>query len=275
MPPTYDMTILQLSLIELSFSENVAPIFRFPVEATRIVRVKRDHRPSFSSTVPTFLPRSERVNSPIQPSQYIYIVGHARYNPPLLLDDQLLPRYPPRTETPLLFEREGIRSGLNDSFHTRITPNKFRKNLVLLISRKRSTTTLQRFAADGLCSHEKPARSTSFQVNPPPSPFGKKKRKAASFSCSLFSSAVWQPLPSSLAYTYTHISILNTCARIGRRPDFFATSQSQQQRRRLEGKRPLRSFPVHPRGLPPFQTDLFPRKGRRCSAHFVFKHSDG
>lgn len=146
-------------------------------------------------------------------------------------------------------KKEGRRSG-NDhhTFHTRTTPNKFRKNLVLLISRKRSTTTLQRFA-DGLCSHEKSrARSTSFQVNPPPllppsppSPSGKRNGRPRVFLAhgSLFSSAVWQPLPlhhHHPLHTYTHTSPLPHTRVSEEGLTFFATSQSQQSVEAVEEK---------------------------------------
>lgn len=119
-----------------------------------------------------------------------------------------------------------------------------------------------------------PVRSTSFQVSPLPS---SKKGRPRVFPTRqpffLFSSAVWQPLPSSLTniYTHTHTSLssrtkVRTWACIGRRPDFFATSQSQQRRRRRRKKAASISIQG---GCLPFRRISSRRgyeKGQRCNA---------
>lgn len=149
--------------------------------------------------------------------------------------------------------------------------------------KKRSTTTLQRFA-DGECPHERPVRSTSFQVSPPPSPLRKKKRKAASFSYGSLSS-FFRRRSGNLyhhllrIYIYIYIHFLTHARTHARRFERERVSEEGLTFLRLHRvnrggverrKKAASIFPppppflhrIYPRGLPPFQTDLFPSRLR-------------
>ena len=163
--------------------------------------------------------------------------------------------------------------------------------------KKRSTTTLQRFA-DGECPHERPVRSTSFQVSPPPSPLRKKKRKAASFSYGSLSSFFRRRSGNlyhhllriytyihTLSHTRTHARRFERTSAYRKKAWLFCDFTESTEEESKGGKRPLRS------SLPPSLPSPYLSKGvaslsdgslsvevtrkSRDATHFVFNHSDG
>lgn len=122
-----------------------------------------------------------------------------------------------------------------------------------------------------------PVRSTSFQVSPLPS--SKKGTEGREFFLPGSLSSFFRRRSGNLyhhplriyTHTHTHTSLssrtkVRTRACIGRRPDFFATSQSQQRRRRRRKKAASISIQG---GCLPFRRISSRRgyeKGQRCNA---------
>lgn len=134
---------------------------------------------------------------------------------------------------------------------------------------KGSTTALQRFA-DGECPRPRFVPLPS-RLALSPSPLRKKERKAASFSYRaaflpffVGGLATFTIIPYEYIHAHTHIFILTHARRSNvslyrKEARLFCdfTESTEEEAAEEKGR-----FDLYPRGLPPFQTDLFPSRLR-------------